>query len=156
MIRVRIALSLSVVVLAGLASTRTASAVCLYPGTFQSGYKVPLEQEVRSAPIIVVGNVVKARGLAAPKDDPGYYAYWVYTVRVSEVVKGKVPPVITLYASNDSGGYRMNVGETDLLFLRKVGNFYEADSCGNSADLAKNPEIVGHVKSKVTPDDHAP
>lgn len=128
---------------------RLSEAVCFYPGTLKSGYIVPLAKEVQSTPIILIGTVVKTRALADPNDSQSY-AYQVYTVRVSEILKGSSPGLVVLFTSNDSGGFKMNVGETDLLFLRKRGNFYEVDGCGNSGDLGKFGANAERIRSLLT------
>lgn len=132
------------------------AAVCIYPGTSLSGYRIPLSKEVRSAPAIVVGTVTKVRGLSLDPEDPEGYTDWVYMVRVSEILKGTVPPVMALYTRNNSGGYRMTLGETDLLFLHKRGNFYEADVCGNSGQLGKFGASLEQVKAALGDIRHAP
>ena len=61
---------------------------------------------------------------------------------VSRLLKGSVPAKITLTAQNDSGGYRMSVGEKHLLFLSSKGRTYETDPCGNSTGLPKGDKVL--------------
>jgi hypothetical protein len=121
-----------------------------------SGYEVPLAKEVQTTPTIVIGTVVKERGIKADPEDPEGFTHFVYMVRVSEVLKGSAPSLIALFTGNHSGGYRMTVGETHLLFLKRRGNLYHADLCGNSGVLGKFGASPSQVKSVMGEGHHVP
>jgi hypothetical protein len=122
-----------------------ASAVCFYPGTWLSGYKIPLDVETRTTKEIVVGKVLAEKCLA-DASYPDHCTGYIYQFEVQRQLKGKVPGRIMLKTTNDSGGYRMSVGDQHLLFLERVGRYFEADICGNASMLPKGAGIVESVE----------
>lgn len=132
-----------------------ASAVCFYPGTSRSGYRIPIAAETRTSRAIVVGRVVAEKGLTEDASDPDGFTAFMYTFEVLRQLKGKLSGRITLKAQNDSGGYRMAVGEQHLLFLEKKGSYFEADACGNSSELPEGSVTLQRVEAllrrKTTP-----
>ena len=121
-------------------------AACFYPHSGVSGYHIPLKHEVRASPAIIVGRVVRVRYVQADASDPNGITSYVYTVHRLQTLKGDVPKYLTLSAENDSGGYRMNLGQTDLLFLIRAKNGFTADVCGNSTELPKGASVVAEVR----------
>src|SRR5436190_10695760 len=111
-----------------------ATAVCFYPDRDLSGYQIPLEVETRTSPAIVIGRVTSERALREDVSDPEGVTAYVYDFKVLRRLKGRAPGVIKLKAENDSGGYRMSVGERHLLFLQKADSYFEADICGNASE----------------------
>src|ERR1044071_4223247 len=93
-----------------VARPATARAVCLYPDRDLSGYKIPLELETRTSPIIVIGRVTSELALRADASDPEGISGYIYEFKVSRTLKGRIPGVIELKTKNDSGGYRMSFG----------------------------------------------
>jgi hypothetical protein len=124
-----------------------AQALCLGHRDLDTYYRPSLEQEIKTADAIVVGAVVHVQRLNEEKTDPEGWTSFIYTVRVKKTLRGDTPPEIALSASNDSGGYRMSVGETHLLFLARRGAYFAVDPCGNSRDLHKDRTIVHRVMS---------
>jgi hypothetical protein len=122
-----------------------AHAVCFYPHSTISGYKLPLRVEVRNSQSIAVGTVTSVRAFQEGPSDPAGVSALVYTVDLSQELKGNVPKRITLRAENDSGGYRMARGETDLLFLTYLDGKFTVDACGNSTELPKGRKVVLEV-----------
>ena len=120
-------------------------AVCWYPHSLLSGYHIPLKTEVAASPAIIIGKVVHVQYVPPDSSDPGVNSY-LYTVNRLHELKGHVPSRVLLYATNDSGGYRMSLGETDLLFLTPLGAKFTADVCGNSTDLPKGKYVVSEVR----------
>jgi hypothetical protein len=125
--------------------TAAAHAVCFYPHSTLSGYKLPLKAEVRNSRGIAVGTVTGVRAVQEDPSDPVGVTAFIYTVDLSQELKGNVPKRITLRAENDSGGYRMTLGETDLLFLTYLDGKFLVDACGNSTELSKGHEVVLEV-----------
>jgi hypothetical protein len=118
------------------------SAVCFYPGTETSGYQVPLEAEVLSSGAIVLGTVTRVRELHDDASDAEDVSGLVYTVRVSRRLSGHAPKLITLRVANDSGAYRMDVGERHVLLLSQVGGRFRVKACGNSSRLPEGQSVV--------------
>ncbi len=142
---------LSIAVLTAFATLQPspATAVCLDPTTGISGYKIPLAVEIRASRAIVIGRVTSERPLREDASDPDGISAYVYTFEVSRVLKGRVPALIMLRAQNDSGGYRMSVGERHLLFLSKPASYFEADSCGNATELPRGDLTVRKVEDQL-------
>lgn len=125
---------------------RPSHAVCFYPNSLLSGYHIPLKTEVKNSPAIIIGKVIHVQYVPPdPKDPDGVNSY-LYTVKRLQELKGHVPLRVLLYATDDSGGYRMRLGETDLLFLTPLGTKFTADICGNSTELSKGENVVSEVR----------
>ena len=121
-------------------------AVCFYPNSTLSGYHIPLKDEVGASPAIIIGKVVHVRSVQADPSDPDGITSFVYTVRRLQELKGSTPKYFTLRAENDSGGYRMDAGERDLLFLTRESSGFTVDVCGNSTGLPKGASVVSEVR----------
>ena len=116
---------LGVLVIAMLFIAPETQAVCPDPHDLTKSYHPSLEEELRSSSAIVVGTVTEVQELNKDLSDPQGWTSIRYTVGVSRLLKGSVPAKIVLTAQNDSGGYRMSVGEKHLLFLSRKGRTYE-------------------------------
>jgi hypothetical protein len=121
-------------------------AVCFYPHSTLSGYHIPLKYEVEASPAIIIGRVASVRYVQADPSNPNGITSYVYTIRRLQELKGSVPEYLTLHAENDSGGYRMNAGETNLLFLTQAKDGLTVDVCGNSTELPKGASVVSDVR----------
>jgi hypothetical protein len=142
----------------GLAAvvTLNAQAVCLDPRDLSIYYYPTLEQEINTSDAIVVGTVVHEQGLNQDKTDPEGWTSFIYTVRVTQVLRGHTLIDVALKASNDTSGYRMSTGQTHLLFLSRRGTFFTVDPCGNSKDLRKSETGIEQVKSLLQSKKYAP
>ena len=127
----------------------TARAVCLDPKTFISGYKVPLDSEVRTADAIVVARVLSEQGLNEDPTDPDGYTAYNLTIRVLTSLKGKVPTIVVIKNENTSARYPMSVGEEHILFVSRNGNELWINSCGNSAAMPKGKQLVKQIQAKL-------
>jgi hypothetical protein len=121
-------------------------AVCFYPHSTLSGYRIPLKYEVGASPVIIIGSVARIRYVQADPSDPNGITSYVYTIRRLQELKGSIPKYLTLRAENDSGGYRMSAGETNLLFLTQSKSGFTVDVCGNSTELRKGASVVSEVR----------
>lgn len=121
-------------------------AVCFYPHSTLSGYRIPLQSEVAARTAIIIGRPTRVRSVQADPSNPVGTTSYVYTVRRLQQLKGSVPEYLVLGADNDSGGYRMNAGETNLLFLTESNGGLTVDVCGNSTDLPKGASVVSEVR----------
>jgi hypothetical protein len=137
-----------------------ALAVCLDPETLVSNYHVPLEQEVRTAAAIIIGEVVDVNRIHDDPSYPDYYSASIFTVRVIRQLKGDLPKTLKLRTENDSGRYDMAVGETHLLFLTRLNeyheDFYSADSCGSSSLLPGGNHALEMTEHLLGATAHAP
>lgn len=121
-------------------------AVCFYPQSTRSGYQIPLKCEVEASPAIIIGKVSRIQYVQADPSDSNGITSYAYTVRRLQELKGSIPKYLTLRAENDSGGYRMNAGETALLFLTRAKGGFTVDVCGNSTELPKGASVVSEVR----------
>ena len=126
-----------------------AQAACLDPKdpTLTRYYHPSLEQETKGAFAIVIGTVSSVQGLSEDSTDPDGWTSLIYTVQITESLKGHMPGPVVLKVENDSSTYRMEQGETHLLFLTKTGSEVSVDSCGNSAQLPAGNPVVERVRS---------
>ena len=122
------------------------SAVCFYPHSTLSGYHIPLKYEVGASSAIIIGKVARVQYVQAAPSDPDGITSFVYTVHRLQELKGSVPKYLTLRAENDSGGYRMNAGETNLLFLTRTKGGFTVNVWGNSTELPKGTSVVSEVR----------
>ena len=129
------------------AGASTAYAVCFYPNTTNSGYTVGLRDEIKATPLIIVGKVTGQRYIQGDPTDPEGITAYIYRIQVLELLKGTAPKTVYVRAENDSGGYRMNLGDEDLLFLKEAGDFFEADVCGNSSQLPEGQAELARVRA---------
>ncbi len=148
---------LGIVALVSLAAAIPAAyAVCLDPKTLVSGYRVPLNEEIQSTKVIAIGTVTKEQPLHEDSSDPEGIAAYIYTVEILRQLKGRLPQVIDMRTENDSGRYSMEVGERHLLFLSKEGQYFIADSCGNSSVLPAGNATLKKVEATLAGRANAP
>ena len=121
-------------------------AVCLDPKTLVSGYKVPLEEEIRFSDFITIGQVIESYYLPDPVE-PEFIAATIYAIRVTKQLKGKLPELIHIRSKNDSGTYWMETGEQHVLFLKKDEQHFIIDSCGNSSLLPQGNNVFKRVEN---------
>lgn len=130
-----------------------AHSLCLDPKdpTLTHYYYPSVEDETKSALAIVIGTVSSVQPLNEDPSDASGWTAFIYTVRVSQRLKGQAPDSFRLRVENDSGGYRMELGDTHLLFLAKEGDSVSVDSCGNSTQLPKGTSVVERVRALLAP-----
>lgn len=132
-------------------------AACLDPRdpTLKADYHPSLEDEVKTSSAIVVATVLDVQALSEDPSDPNGWTSFIYKVRIEEALLGNVPSEILLGAPNDSGGYRMSRGEKHLLFLKRSGDPFSADVCGNSTVLPKGSEVLEQLTAHLAGARHA-
>jgi hypothetical protein len=125
------------------ASSLDAMAVCL-DDNLVSGYHVPLAKEIKTSYAIVVGTVQGEKNLQEDASDREGTTAAIYSIRITRVIRGKVPTLIDISSENDSGRFWMDLGKEYLLFLSrdKPNDAFFVDSCGNSGLLAKSGAIL--------------
>ncbi|MBC3873389.1 hypothetical protein [Undibacterium flavidum] len=126
-----------------------ACAACLDPKTLVSGYRVPLESEIRSSQAIVIGKLIKTSPLQEDHDDPDGVTAHLHTIRVVRQLKGHLPAVVTVREENDSSRYTMRSGEKHLFFFTKSGSTFRIDSCGNSWQLPQGADVLKQVEAQL-------
>jgi len=127
----------------------TASAVCVDPTTFVSGYKVPLASEIRTADGIVIGRVLSEQDLHEDSTDPDGHTASNVTVRVTSRLKGDLPSVIVIRNENTSARYPMSIGEEHLLFVSKNGKKLWVNGCGNSSAMPEGEQQVKTIRAQL-------
>lgn len=140
------AASLLLVLSAHLSS---ASAVCFYPGSDKSGYKVPLETEVRNAEAIVIGRVLSERQLQEDPDDPNGVTASNVTIKILKKLKGNLLSVIVVRNENTSSRYPMSVGEEHILFLSHTNGETSIGSCGNSEAMPHGHQLIKKIRTQL-------
>jgi hypothetical protein len=138
------------------AASPTAYAVCLDLETLMSGYQVPLNKEIQLTEVSAIGTVTKKQALHEDSSDPEGITAYIYTVQIFQQLKGRVPQIIDLRTENDSSRYSVEVGERHLLFLNKEGQYFIADSCGNSSALPAGDAVVKKVEATLAGRTDAP
>jgi hypothetical protein len=142
MTTMRLALRLLLLV-AFTATSFDAMAVCL-DENLVSGYHVRLAKEIKTAYAIVVGTVQGKKVLQEDSSNRDGITATIYTVRITRVLRGKVPGLIEIRSENDSGRFWMELEKQYLLFLSRDqrNHGYFVNSCGNSGLLAENGETL--------------
>ena len=94
---------------------------------------------------------VEATLVQTEKDDPVYPSASVYTLRVNQVLRGKIAGTIRVYEGNDSGRATFDwvSGRKYLLFLfySKSEKSWELDGCGNSGPLSEAKNALHEIAS---------
>jgi hypothetical protein len=126
-----------------------AYAVCLNPGTGKSGYKVPLETEIRTTQAIIVGRVLSEQRLQEDPDDPEGITASNFTIKILSRLKGRLPGVIVVRNENTSSRYPMSVGEEHILFVSRTNRGTWIDSCGNSDVLPRGERVVNEIRTQL-------
>ena len=125
-----------------------------YAAALSKYYHPSLEEETASSDAIAVGTVVGVQPLSEDPADPEGWTAFIYRFRVTETLRGTISNEITLRAENDSGGYRMQNGETHLLFLRREKEAYTVDPCGNSVELPRGRTTLKKLKTLLSREKH--
>jgi hypothetical protein len=123
--------------------------VCLDPGTYKSGYKIPLKTEVGTAEAIVIGRVLSEHRLQEDVDDPDGITASNVTIKVLEKLKGTLPSVIVVRNENTSSRYPMSVGEEHILFVSRTNREMWIDSCGNSDVTPDGGQVVRKIRAQL-------
>jgi hypothetical protein len=138
-------LLLKAIAVAGLAASANPSlAVCL-DEKGNSGYRIPVEAEIRDSAAVVTGEVISHHDLQEDRSDPAGTTATVYRFLVDQTVKGLVERRIEIRSNNDSGRFLMSTGKMYALFLNRREGAFIVNSCGNSGLLEENPGILEPV-----------
>jgi hypothetical protein len=131
------------------AHLHAACAACLDPKTGISGYKLPLETEVRTAQAIITGRVLSEQRLQEDPTDPDGVTACNFTIKVLSKLKGRPPGVIVVSNENTSSRYPMSVGEEHILFVSRTNREMWINSCGNSDVLPRGERVVKEIRTQL-------
>jgi len=70
----------------------------------------------------------------------------MYTIKVEEVFRGKLPRTVELFSENSSGRFLMTVGAKYILFIYREHGRLMVDNCGNSDLLTEGSATVAAVR----------
>ncbi|SRR6266700_4767293 len=102
-----------------------------------------VQREYKGSFGVVIGHAVAERAVPESK---GYLDGTAYSVRVDEVLRGKLPDSIEVFSENTSGRFPMDVGSKYLLFLYRVLGRTVVDNCGNSGLLSATGAVLDTVR----------
>jgi hypothetical protein len=106
--------------------------------------------EYFASPLVVEATLVRTHVLGDKADPLGISAY-VYTMRVNNVLRGKVKGNLRIYEGNDSGRAPFDwiPGKEYLLFLFYVSQekSWELDGCGNSWPLDTAKAALSEIET---------
>ncbi|MYM68173.1 hypothetical protein GTP45_15235 [Pseudoduganella sp. FT55W] len=130
--------------------TPTANAFCLAPQTEISGYKIPLDDEIKTAQSIIVGRVIQKNELKEDATDPVGITAYTIKIKVKTRLKGKLPDTISVRDENTSARYGMLLGEEHVLFISedRDGTLW-VDSCGNSAPAFRSQDLIKKIEAEL-------
>jgi hypothetical protein len=104
--------------------------------------------EYFASTLVVEAALVQTTGLH-DKDDPDGISAYVYTLRVSQTLRGNAVKTLTVYEGNDSGRATFDwiKGTNYLLFLNHTTDkrSWELDGCGNSGPLSKAAAALSEI-----------
>jgi hypothetical protein len=97
-------------------------------------------RELKDSRLVFVGKVL---GATEWSHDGGFPDGTLYSVEVTDLLKGAGPSLVTLYSENSSGRFPMETGASYVIFAYE-GAFefrtspeFAVDNCGNSGSLAE-------------------
>jgi len=96
-----------------------------------------VEAEFAESEAVFVGTVVSER-TEPPAGDRYFDDGTTYTVRVDDVVRGRLEKIVRIFSENSSGRFPMEPRRKYLLFVNTEHGRMKVDSCGNSELF--NPE----------------
>jgi hypothetical protein len=124
-------------------------AVCIDPKTYVSGYKIPLNEEIRFADAIIVGRILAQHGLKEDPAAPDDYTAYNVTIKVLRSLKGSLTNVISVRNENTSARYPMSVGEEHILIVSRNSKTLWINSCGNSASARGSGQLEKQIRAEL-------
>jgi len=98
-----------------------------------------IEQEYRDSAVVLRGRAVSEKSVPkAGATEEGT----LYTLSVTEPLKGKVSKTIQVFSENSSGRFPMSSGEQYLVFASSEQGRLSIDNCGNSGVLCGMSNLV--------------
>ena len=127
---------------AGFALVSDASAWC------GMGHRT-VAQEFSDSGAVIVGSVTTQEQWS---HDGEVWDGTLYTVQVTEVLKGAPTKTINVYSENSSGRFPMDIGTTYLIFAyrgvfeNRASPEWAVDNCGNSTAVHANQQLLADVR----------
>lgn len=118
-----------------------ASAACV------DDHHLPVQKERRASSAIIEGQALHAQNLMEDPAHPSVVTATLYEVRVLHTKKGKLANTIQVKSGITSAHFPMDIGRSYMLFLKRDGDVYIVDDCGNSGRIAETRSI----KSSIVP-----
>jgi hypothetical protein len=100
---------------------------------------MPVQQEYKSSPVVVIGTVESSQPVPQTWDSLDGTNY---TVHIDQKVKGKQKGEITIFSEHSEDGFKLEVGKQYLLFLNFNNRHWVVNKCGNSGDLAEAAPVI--------------
>jgi hypothetical protein len=101
----------------------------------------PLQEERRASSAIIEGQALHAQPLMEDAAHPSAVTATLYEVHVLHTKKGRLADTIQVKSGSTSSHFPMDIGRSYLLFLKRDGDVYTVDNCGNSARIAETRRI---------------
>ena len=97
--------------------------------------RMTVADEYRMSNYVLTGKVIGLRRVGA---HDGFFDATNYRVALVTPYKGKPPKTLTIYSSNTTARFDMDVGKTYLLFVNRTWGRYDIDNCGWSDELSQS------------------
>jgi len=102
--------------------------------------QMTVADEFGAVDFVLIGKVVGQRRVGVHND--GLFDATNYRVALVTQYKGKPPKTLTIYISNTSARFDMDIGKAYLLFVYHHWGRYEIDNCGWSDEIPNsNPAL---------------
>ena len=104
-----------------------------------------LRNEKRATSAIIEGQALHAQELKEDPKAPSAVTATLYDVHVVHTKQGRVASTIQVRSDNTASRFPMQIGRSYILFLKRNGDFYTVDGCGNSGRIAEKREINSSI-----------
>ena len=104
-----------------------------------------LRNEKRATSAIIEGQAFHAQELKEDPKAPSAVTATLYDVQVVHTKRGRVASTIQVRSDNTASRFPMQIGRSYLLFLRRNGDIYTVDGCGNSGRIAEKRKINSSI-----------
>jgi len=105
-----------------------------------------VQAEYSRSTAVVIGEPVSERSVP-DREDVGFYGGIIYTVKISETLRGALHGKVEVFSENTSGRFPMEKGKKYILFLSKDQKYLSADNCGNSGLVAEKHDVLSAVRT---------
>ena len=102
--------------------------------------------EYRATNYVFVGKVQSEHKLGLDKD--GFFAATAYRVAVVSSYKGKPPKALTIYNSNTSARFDMDVGKSYVLFVYHGRRQNIVSNCGWSDEISQSNRVLRELNHR--------
>lgn len=114
-------------------------------GACLSGHPTLADEFAQTA--VVVARVRSARDVQDDPDDPAGISATLYTIDVTERLRGTAARRLELRSDNTSSRFPMDAGHRYLLFVHQARDgSHHVDACGNSGELPEVQAALDQVR----------